>query len=102
LRRKHPSPPTTLPKVPGRGVLAVGQAAGAIALRVEERALNLDDFPMPDNAGNHHRKQIIVPDGPSAYRATLRNGPCLPGLWIASSRACAASWPLAWMPRACP
>jgi pyroglutamyl-peptidase len=52
-------------------VLALGQAAGAVALRVEERAVNLDDFPMPDNAGNHYRKQVIVPGGPPAYGATL-------------------------------
>jgi pyroglutamyl-peptidase len=52
-------------------VLALGQAAGAAVLRVEERAVNLDDFPMPDNAGNHYRKKVIVRNGPPAYWATL-------------------------------
>ncbi len=61
-------------------VLALGQAAGAAALRVEERALNLDDFPIPDNAGNHYRKQAVVPGGPAAYRATLEPGRVVRGL----------------------
>jgi pyroglutamyl-peptidase len=61
-------------------VLALGQAAGAAALRVEERAVNLDDFSMPDNAGNHYRKQAIVPSGPPAYRATLAPGRVVRGM----------------------
>jgi pyroglutamyl-peptidase len=52
-------------------VLALGQLAGAAVLRVEARGINLDDFPMPDNAGNHYRKQVIVHAGPPMYRATL-------------------------------
>src|SRR5262249_41799637 len=42
-------------------VLALGQAAGAAAIHVEDRAVNLDDFPIPDNAGNWRRLQWIVP-----------------------------------------
>jgi pyroglutamyl-peptidase len=52
-------------------VLALGQAAGTPLLRVEERAVNLDDFSMPDNAGTQARRRPIVPAGPPEYRATL-------------------------------
>ena len=61
-------------------VLCLGQATGAAALRVEERALNIDDFPMPDNAGNQHKKKVIVPSGPPVYRATLQPGRVVRGL----------------------
>jgi pyroglutamyl-peptidase len=52
-------------------VLALGQAAGTATLRVEKQAFNLDDFSLPDNAGNHHRKRPIIPGGPATYQATL-------------------------------
>jgi pyroglutamyl-peptidase len=52
-------------------VLALGQAAGASAVRLEARAINLNHFSSPDNAGNWPRFQWIVSGGPSAYRATL-------------------------------
>src|SRR4029077_20969861 len=52
-------------------VLALGQSGAAATLRVEERAINFDDFPMPDNAGNEIRKKVIVPSGPPVYRTTL-------------------------------
>jgi pyroglutamyl-peptidase len=61
-------------------VLSLGQAAGAAALRVEERALNIDDFPMPDNAGHQPKKKVIVPLGPAVYRATLHPGRVVRGL----------------------
>jgi pyroglutamyl-peptidase len=51
-------------------VLALGQSAGAAALRVEEVAVNLNDFSTPDNAGNLFRKQPIVAHGPAWYRTT--------------------------------
>jgi pyroglutamyl-peptidase len=52
-------------------VLALGQSNAAANLRVEQLAVNLDDFPIPDNAGNDIRKKPIVPSGPPVYRATL-------------------------------
>jgi pyroglutamyl-peptidase len=52
-------------------VLSLGQAAGIATLRVEKQAFNLDDFSLPDNAGNTHQKRPIVLGGPAAYRATL-------------------------------
>jgi pyroglutamyl-peptidase len=61
-------------------VLALGQAGAAATLRVEERALNFDDFPMPDNAGNEIRKKVIVASGPPVYRATLHPARVVRGL----------------------
>jgi pyroglutamyl-peptidase len=52
-------------------ILALGQAAGAAAVRLEDRAANIDDFPIPDNAGNLRRWQLIARDGPLAYLATF-------------------------------
>lgn len=52
-------------------VLATGQSSSASVLKVEEQAVNLDDFPMPDNSGVTRTKQPIVPSGPTVYRATL-------------------------------
>jgi pyroglutamyl-peptidase len=51
-------------------VVALGQSSRAAALRVEERAVNVDHFPQPDNAGNAHLKRPVVPGGPAAYPAT--------------------------------
>ncbi|HEV3263433.1 MAG TPA: hypothetical protein VG013_41745 [Gemmataceae bacterium] len=48
-------------------VLALGQAAGATALRLEARAVNVNDFRIADNAGNQPREQPIVASGPAAY-----------------------------------
>jgi pyroglutamyl-peptidase len=53
-------------------VLALGQAAEASAVRLEEVALNVSHFTLPDNAGKQPQHQPIVPGGPLAYRATAR------------------------------
>jgi pyroglutamyl-peptidase len=53
-------------------VLALGQSAGARAVRLEDRAANFDDFSIPDNAGNQPRRQHIIPGAPAAYRTTAR------------------------------
>ena len=50
-------------------VLALGQAGGSTHVRLEDRAVNLDDFGLPDNAGQVRRRQPIVPDGPEILRA---------------------------------
>jgi pyroglutamyl-peptidase len=52
-------------------VLALGQSPDTPAVRLEELAINVDDFSEPDNAGAQPRHRAIVPDGPPAYRATL-------------------------------
>jgi pyroglutamyl-peptidase len=51
-------------------VLALGQASGAPKVRLEDRGINLDDFSIPDNAGNQPRKQPIVSGGPPHHRTT--------------------------------
>jgi pyroglutamyl-peptidase len=53
-------------------VLLLGQSAGATAIRVEDRAVNLDEFTIPDNAGNLRRLEWIVPGGPGAYLTAAR------------------------------
>jgi pyroglutamyl-peptidase len=51
-------------------VIALGQSAQAFAVRLEDIALNIDDFSQPDNAGNQPKNQWIVPGAPLAYRST--------------------------------
>src|SRR5258708_48989 len=48
-------------------VVLLGQAAGAVTVRLEDRGVNLDDFPLPDNAGNQPLKAPIVPGGPDHH-----------------------------------
>lgn len=52
-------------------VVSLGLAAGAESIRLERVALNLDDSPSPDNTGVIATGQLIVPEGPVAYRSTL-------------------------------
>jgi pyroglutamyl-peptidase len=51
-------------------VLSLGQAAGAAGVRLEDRAININHFPIPDNAGNLLRDGWIIPCAPSVYRTT--------------------------------
>jgi pyroglutamyl-peptidase len=51
-------------------VIALGQAAGATAVRLEDRAINIHHFSIPDNAGNLLQNEWIVPAGPWFYQAT--------------------------------
>jgi len=52
-------------------VISVGQAGGANAIRVERIAVNLDDYRIPDNAGNQPVDRPIYVGGPNAYFSTL-------------------------------
>lgn len=52
-------------------VVAVGQAGGADAIRLERVAINLDDARIPDNAGAQPLDAPIDADGPAAYFSTL-------------------------------
>lgn len=52
-------------------VLVLGQAAGRDKLTLERVAINLDDYPIADNAGELLLEQPIVADGPAAYFTTL-------------------------------
>src|SRR5438270_386549 len=51
-------------------VLALGQSAQASVVRLEDVALNIDDFSIPDNSGNQPKNQWIIPGAPLAYRST--------------------------------
>jgi pyroglutamyl-peptidase len=51
-------------------ILCLGQATGATALRLERRAVNCNDFRIPDNAGNEPRNQPIVAGGPAVRTTT--------------------------------
>lgn len=53
------------------GVIAFGLAAGRARISLEQAALNLMDFRIPDNAGTLISDQPVVPDGPAAYFTTL-------------------------------
>ncbi len=52
-------------------VVCVGQAGGRAALSIERVAINLDDAPLPDNAGCALRGVPVVARGPAAYFSTL-------------------------------
>jgi len=52
-------------------VLCLGQAGGRAGLTLERVALNLDDAPIPDNAGQRPIDQPIVKRGPAAAWATV-------------------------------
>lgn len=52
-------------------VLCVGQAGGRPVLTLERVAINLDDAPIPDNAGNQPVDRSIFADGKNAYFSTL-------------------------------
>lgn len=52
-------------------VLSIGQAGGRAAVSVERVAVNLDDYRIPDNAGNQPADEPVVPGGPDAYLTNL-------------------------------
>ena len=52
-------------------VLCIGQAGGRAALTLERVAINLDDAPIADNAGNQPVDTAIFADGENAYFSTL-------------------------------
>lgn len=52
-------------------ILLLGEAGGRFAIAPERIAINLDDFPIPDNAGNQPREERVVESGPAAYFSTL-------------------------------
>ena len=54
-------------------VLALGQCAGASAVRIERQAANLDHFATADNAGNL-RRQTIVAHAPARIPTTIGVG----------------------------
>ena len=52
-------------------VLSIGQAGGRAAVSVERFAVNLDDYRIPDNAGNQPADEAVVPGGPDGYLTNL-------------------------------
>jgi pyroglutamyl-peptidase len=52
-------------------VMCVGQAGGRSGISIERIAVNLDDAPLPDNAGVMLRGTAVVARGPAAYFSTL-------------------------------
>ena len=52
-------------------VLSIGQAGGRAAVSVERVAVNLDDYRIPDNAGNQPVDEPVVPGGPDGYLTNL-------------------------------
>jgi pyroglutamyl-peptidase len=52
-------------------VVCVGQAGGRAGLSLERIAVNLDDAPLPDNAGSTRHNTAVVSGGPAAYFSTL-------------------------------
>ncbi len=52
-------------------VLCTGLAASADAIRIETAAVNEDDSPVPDNAGEVRERRPIVPGGPRRLNSTL-------------------------------
>lgn len=52
-------------------VLHLGLAEGRARIALEQVAVNLLDYPIPDNAGHRAVGQPCVPGGPPAYLSTL-------------------------------
>ncbi len=52
-------------------ILCVGQAGGRSAVTPEVVGINLREAAIPDNQGNRPVNIPVVPDGPTAYFATL-------------------------------
>jgi pyroglutamyl-peptidase len=52
-------------------VVCIGQAGGRVRVSLERVAINCDDAPVPDNAGNQPVDREVVPGGPAAYFTSL-------------------------------
>ena len=52
-------------------VIMLGEAGGRFRINPERVAINIDDFRIPDNAGNQPSDEPIVEGGPAAYFSTL-------------------------------
>lgn len=52
-------------------VLMLGEAGRRFRITPERVAINMDDFSIPDNAGNQPQGEPIVEDGPVGYFSTL-------------------------------
>jgi len=52
-------------------VIMLGEAGGRFRVNPERVAINIDDFRIPDNAGNQPKDEPIIEGGPAAYFSTL-------------------------------
>lgn len=52
-------------------ILCVGQAGGRGAVTPERIAVNIRDARIADNAGAQPQDELVAPDGPAAYFATV-------------------------------
>jgi pyroglutamyl-peptidase len=52
-------------------LIMLGLSTGRSHICVERIAINVDDFRIPDNAGNQPRGEAIFEGGPAAYFSTL-------------------------------
>jgi len=52
-------------------VLMLGEAGGRACVTPERIAINVDDYRIPDNAGQQPREQPVVDGGPAGYFSTL-------------------------------
>jgi len=52
-------------------VIMIGEAGARFRIMPERVAINVDDFRIPDNAGNQPRGEPIVEGGPVGYFSTL-------------------------------
>lgn len=60
-----------LDEVRPAAVLHFGLAEGRARIALEQVAVNLLDYPIPDNGGHRPTGEPCVPDGPAAYLGTL-------------------------------
>jgi len=52
-------------------MIMLGLAGGRFRINPERVAINVDDFRIPDNAGNQPLGEPIIADGPAGYFSTL-------------------------------
>ena len=52
-------------------VIMLGEAGYRYRINPERVAINIDDFRIPDNAGNQPKDEPIIEDGPVGYFSTL-------------------------------
>jgi len=52
-------------------VIMLGEAGGRYRINPERVAINVDDFRIPDNAGNQPNDESIIEGGPVGYFSTL-------------------------------
>jgi len=52
-------------------VVSLGQAGGRARIGIERVAINIDDARIPDNAGVQPVDELVAPNGPPAYFASL-------------------------------